>query len=90
MNSDRRTILSLIAMGRITPREAERLLAMGPDPDEAVLKVAIGCAIAWLALPEVCGIVAGLAHTIHALAPGLFAAGHQTLAVFTRMLGGTI
>jgi hypothetical protein len=88
MNSDRRTILWLIAMGRITPHEAERLLATGPDSDEAILRVAVGFAIAWLALPEVHGIIAGLAHAIHALAPGLFAAGHQTLAVFTRMLGG--
>lgn len=88
MNSDRRTILSLIALGRITPREAERLLAMGPDSDEAILKVAVGFAIAWVALPEVHGIIAGLAETIHALAPGLFAAGHQTLAVFTSLLGG--
>jgi len=32
---DRRAILSLIAMGRITPREAERLLAV---PEEATTR----------------------------------------------------
>jgi hypothetical protein len=88
MNSDRRTILWLIAMGRITPCEAERLLAMGQDSDDAILRVAVGFAIAWLALPELRGMIAGLAHTIHALAPGLFAAGHHALAIFTSLLGG--
>ncbi|HUN84041.1 MAG TPA: hypothetical protein VMU48_06665 [Terracidiphilus sp.] len=88
MNSDRRTILWLTAMGRITPHEAERLLAMGPDSDEAILRVAVGFAIAWLALPELHEIAAGLAHTIHSLTPGLFAAGHHALAIITRLLGG--
>ena len=88
MNSDRRTILWLIAMGRITPHEAERLLAVGTDFDETILRVAAGFAIAWLALPELHLVVAGLAHTIHLLTPGWFAAGHHALAVITRLLGG--
>lgn len=88
MNSDRRTILWLIAMGRITPREAERLLAMGQDSDDVILKVAVGFGIAWLALPELRGMIAGIAHTIHSLAPGLLTAGHHALAIFTSLAGG--
>ena len=34
MNTDRRTILSLIALGRITPREAERLLLVANEEHE--------------------------------------------------------
>ena len=54
---DRRAILSLIAMGRITPREAERLLAVSEDGDDAILKFAVVFAIAWIVLPQVHGVV---------------------------------
>ena len=50
MNNERRAILSLIAMGRITPREAERLLACWPDSSETAWVVGT-CAV----------IVAGMA-----------------------------
>ena len=46
MNSDRRAILSLIAMGRITPREAERLLAILSDWDDAIVRVGVVIAVA--------------------------------------------
>jgi hypothetical protein len=52
MNTDRQTILSLVAMGRITPREAERLLAVWPDGDDAILRLALCLAFAALALPD--------------------------------------
>ncbi|HEY6987864.1 MAG TPA: hypothetical protein VH369_05745 [Bryobacteraceae bacterium] len=38
---DRPAILSLIAMGRITPSQAERLLAVSVDGDDAILKFAV-------------------------------------------------
>ncbi len=34
MNTDRRAILSLIALGRITPREAERLFMVANEEQE--------------------------------------------------------
>ena len=42
MNTDRRTILSLIALGRITPREAERLL-MVADEEHEMRWIAASC-----------------------------------------------
>jgi hypothetical protein len=51
MNSDRSAILSLVAMGRITPREAERLLAVWRDADDMILRLALCLAFAGLVLP---------------------------------------
>jgi hypothetical protein len=53
MHTDRSTILSLVAMGRITPREAERLLAVSRDGDDAVLRLAVCLAFVCLVLPSV-------------------------------------
>ncbi len=53
MHTDRSTILSLIATGRITPREAERLLAVWRDGDEVVLRLALCLAFVALVLPVV-------------------------------------
>ncbi|HEX4286604.1 MAG TPA: hypothetical protein VHZ28_16040 [Terracidiphilus sp.] len=51
MNSDRHAILSLVAMGRITCREAERLLAVSREGDDTILRLALCLAFAALALP---------------------------------------
>ncbi len=63
MHRERQTILSLVALGRITPREAEHLLAAWNAGREEMWLVA-GCVIAILAqsLPEVPRLV-------HALLP---------------------
>ena len=90
MNTDRRAILSLVAMGRITPREAERLLAVWPDGEEAILRLALCLAFAALALPGLKEMFAEITHVLVALMPGLFAAAHHTLACFTYGLGGTL
>jgi hypothetical protein len=44
MQQDRRTILSLVALGRITPAEAERLLIVWNETREGVL-VFIACIV---------------------------------------------
>ena len=49
---DRRAILALIAMERITPRAAERLLAVSQEGEDAILKFAVVFAIAWIVLPQ--------------------------------------
>jgi len=90
LNTDRRTILSLIALGRITPREAERLLALGPDPDEGLVKLGIVLAVALLALPQLHQIVTGLVHAVEWLRPGWNAGAHHALALTTRWLGGNL
>ena len=98
MNNERRAILSLIAMGRITPREAERLLACWPDSSET----------AWVV--GACAVIAagmGLAHVhemAHAhqllerftdffktnIADGWRRATSQTLSFLTRIAGGAL
>ena len=61
MNRERQTILSLVALGRITPREAERLLAAWNGGREEVWVLG-ACVMAGVAqfLPD----LAGLAHTL--------------------------
>ena len=84
MNTDRRAILSLVAMGRITPREAERLLAVWPDGEDPIARLALFLAFAWLVLSHMGELLAGFTRTLLAVAPAL----HHTVAFFTHCLGG--
>jgi hypothetical protein len=90
MNTDRRAILSLVAMGRITPREAERLLAVWPNGDEAILRLALCLAFVALALPGLKEMVAEFTHLIASVMPALLASAHHTLAFATHVLGGIV
>jgi hypothetical protein len=90
MNSDRRTILSLLALGRITPREAERLLAVWPDEDEFILKIAVSAAIAGTALPQMGEFLSAFQHVATALLPEVFTAAEHALACFTHWFGGIL
>ena len=90
MNTDRRAILSLVAVGRITPREAERLLAVWPDGDETILRLALCLAFAALAMPGLKEMLAEITHVLVALMPGLLAAAHHTLACITSWLVGIL
>ena len=67
MQTDRSTILSLVAMGRITPRDAERLLAVARDGDETVLRLALCLAFAGLALPYLGNAVTAMGHVFTTL-----------------------
>ena len=84
MNTDRRAILSLVAMGRITPREAERLLALWPDGEDALIRLALGFAFVWLLLSHLGGWFAGIVHPLAAFAP----LAHHALACLTPWFGG--
>lgn len=88
MNFDRRAILSLIALGRVTPREAERLLAVIADEDELILKSAVCLAVAWLALPQIHQLLAGLNRALAVDLPVISACLHCGLKLFTHLLGG--
>jgi|GEM_PF-3773671 hypothetical protein len=52
MGSERRAILSMIATGCITPREAERLLAVVSGADETLPWLEACGALVWLTLPQ--------------------------------------
>jgi hypothetical protein len=80
MNTDHRAILSLLAQGRITSREAERLLALAPGGEESLLRLSLCLVFAWLALPQITGLISETAHAFLRLSPAVFAAVHRALA----------
>jgi hypothetical protein len=87
MNTDRRAILWLIAMGRITPREAERLLAISSDRDDAIVRIAVVCAVAWMVVPHVHHMLMGVSQAFDVAGPKLFAAGHHVLTSVSHVFG---
>jgi hypothetical protein len=90
MNADRRAILNLVAMGRITPREAERLLAVSNDWDEVTLRLAVCGAVLWVAVPQIHRVFAGLERMAGALLPDVLAAAHHGLAMISGLVGGIL
>jgi hypothetical protein len=71
MHNDRSAILSLVAIGRITPREAERLLAVWPDGDEAVLRLGLCLAFLGLVLPSVGNVMIAVGQAMVVLLPAI-------------------
>lgn len=71
MHTDRSAILSLVALGRITPQEAERLLAVWRDGDDTILRLALCLAFVGLALPYVGNTVSAFGHAAATLLPAI-------------------
>lgn len=69
MQTDRSAILSLVATGRITPREAERLLAVSRDGDETVLRLAVCLAFVCMVLPSVGNAMTAIGQAMALLLP---------------------
>jgi hypothetical protein len=90
MNSDRRTILTLIAAGRITPAQAERLLAVVNESRETAWIVALCVASACLAQLHLHAILPGLAHFFNVQVPAMAEAMHHALGPITKFLGGSL
>ena len=82
MNSDRRAILALIAMGRITPGQAERLIAVWNDGRETgwILAACLGFAV--LAQSRAHELAPGLMHFVEAI--------HRALSPITDLMGGLL
>ena len=84
MQRESQTILSLVALGRITPREAERLLAVANTGREE-LWVMAACAAAGFA--QVLPALPRLAHTLFSAGlPGL----HHAVMAITYWIGGVL
>jgi hypothetical protein len=87
MRSHRHAILCLIAQGRITSDQAERLLAVCNDGRETLWLIAACALAAGLAqlnahtLPEAI-------HGIRSLLPASFTALHHAAALAANLLGG--
>ena len=82
MQRERQTILSLVALGRITPREAERLLAAWNAGREEMWVVA-ACAVVGIAQS-----VPMLVGTVHALLPGGLQGLYHAVAAIPYWMGG--
>lgn len=84
MERERQTILSLVALGRITPREAERLLAAWNTGREELWAV-VACAV--VGLVESLPWLGRLAHMLLTeVVPGL----HHAVAGMTYWIGGVL
>ena len=90
MNTDRRAILSLVATGRITAAEAERLLAAWNDSRETVWILALCLAFACLAQLHLRELLPMLMHLFNAQVPALAEAIHHALSPITDLLGGLL
>ena len=90
MQTDRRAILSLVALGRITPAEAERLLIAWNQGWESVLVYAACIAAVLLAELDPYRALPGIAHLAQALISARIISLHHALAVICRLFGGTL
>jgi len=86
MNTDRRAILALIAMGRITTAEAERLLAAWNESRETAWILAGSFGLALLAQLHPHELVPMLKHLIGAQLPTLA----RVLIPLTGNIGGLL
>jgi hypothetical protein len=90
MNTDRRAILSLVAMGRITAAEAERLLAAWNDSRETAWILALSLAFACVAQLHLRELLPILMHFFNARTPALAEAVHHAVSPITELLGGLL
>ena len=90
MNTDRRTILALIAMGRITPAEAERLLAAWDESRETAWILAFSLAVLCMAQLHVHSLLPGLLHFFNVAVPALAGAVRHALSPITDLMGGLL
>ena len=84
MRSDRGSIWSLLALGRITPREAERLLVLTMDEDDAVLRLAVCVAVAWIVAPHLGELARGAGQMTQMVVPQV---GHAVRSVAEFLTG---
>jgi hypothetical protein len=88
MNTERRAILSLVAAGRITPAEAERLLAAWNEGRESLWIFACSLIFACLAQLHLQELLKELLHFLSA--QSLAGAMPQALSPITDFLGGIL
>ena len=91
MNANRRIILQLLAMGRVTAAEAERLLAACDDGLTVLgAVVACGAVLAGLVPSHAADLASKLMHLARAFAPGSFSVLHRLLSLLTHLPGGML
>ena len=90
MDKDRRTILTLVAMGRITAAEAERLLVAWNDGRETAWIFGLCLALAVLAQLHLRELFPILMHFFNEQAPAMASALHHVLSPITDLWGGLL
>lgn len=86
MNSHRRAILQLVAMGRVTPVQAERLL-IALNEGQQTVSILVACvAVAIVAQLHLEQLLPGMLHIAHLLASGSFGFLHRALPLITGIL----
>jgi hypothetical protein len=90
MPNGRRTILSLVALGRISPTEAERLLIAWNRGREGLWVFAACVAAVLLALLDPNQALPRLVHLAQSLLSGRVIPLHHALALVGRFIGGTL
>jgi hypothetical protein len=90
MQTDRRILLHLVALGRITPAEAERLIAVWNQGRADLWALSGAVLIACLALLHLPELLPSLGHIAHSLWVGNLNSLCHALTLFTRLLGGLL
>lgn len=90
MDRERSTILALVAAGRITAVEAERLLAAWNDSRETAWILLLCLAFACLAHFQLRELLPALSHFIDAQIPALAEAVHHAFWPINGLLGGLL
>ncbi|HEY1577711.1 MAG TPA: hypothetical protein VGF82_11645 [Terracidiphilus sp.] len=90
MTSDRRSILNLIATGRITPAEAERLLTAWNESHETLWIVALGLAFALLAQVHLRELMPMLLHFFYTQLPAPAEALRNAISPITEGMRGLL
>jgi hypothetical protein len=83
MNNHRRAILQLVAMGRITPAQAERLLMAVNEGQQAVWALAACVAVSPFA--QLHQLLPGLLQIAHSLMPVSHGSLHHAHSLITRI-----
>ncbi len=86
MNNHRRIILQLLALGRVTAAEADRLLIASDHVQETLWALIACVALACLAGPHLHQLLSGLLHIAHSLKLESFISLHHALSLITRIL----
>lgn len=85
MQTDRRIILHLVAIGRITPAEAERLLIAWNEGREGLWVFAACITVSFLAQLNLPHLIPGLMHIAHSLMVGSSIPLHRILSLFIHL-----
>jgi hypothetical protein len=90
MITDRRLLLHLVALGRITPAEAERLLIAWNEGCEVIWAITAGLAAVLLTQLHLYELLPGLEHAVHAIPASGPKFSHHALALITHWFGGAL